>query len=506
MQPLKHNPVFPRNRSQQATSVQPPFISGTELGTGAPHIVPESFFSIGGTYEGAPGSGKTYSLISDLQQRILASLHMPRSFLYVDLKADIGSSEVFHGLRVAAEHVGIPFKWCVIGDTHFGRPSSAFNPMAMEFWRQSDLDTQANFLCSSFGLEYGVDYGPHFFSSLISYLAEYTRKRFPNACTFRQLHRAVSELISLSPKKRPRDIHRDYIEKAIVFHSVLTRLSRYDVLNIAPDSGHPLDVADLRIDCADLFRTPQVVYIFVNKAIGGTAAAEAGRLPIFALQYSSQLCQRLIPVTLAVDEVQVIASHTLKDGLNQLRGMDVGLIYAFQSRENLVTSAVDLRPNVKNLAVDRTFTCTDEDEQLRFSKASGHTSALRATMSGQPTMGGMFAVKNFSLREELEPFHSLNTVKAVSANPELSFVTIKRDAPDCRYNGMPVIVRRIPRDDLRQYASMPWPQDVAGTFVPATVVPEVDPDEIDLAGPVQPIHIRRAGNQIGWKGVGDVGN
>ena len=160
-----------------------------------------------------------------------------------------------------------------------------------------------------------------------------------------------------------------------------------------------------------------------------------------------------------------------------------------QSRENLITSAVDLRPNVKNLAVDWTFTYNDEDEQMRFSKASGYTSALRATMNGQPTMGGMFAVKSFSLREELEPFHSINTVKAVSANPELSFITIKRDAPDCRYNGLPVIIRRIPRDDLKTYATMPWPERVAGTFVPATVVPQRDPEQIDFAGPVQPIHV-----------------
>ena len=104
-------------------------------------------------------------------------------------------------------------------------------------------------------------------------------------------------------------------------------------------------------------------------------------------------------------------------------------------------------------------------------------------------MGGVFAVNSFTLREELEPFVVLNKVKAVSANPELSFVTITRDAADARFNGLPLVVRRIPRHDLAQYAREPWPRDVFGTFVPGRRLPELDPEYPDLAGPVPPLQI-----------------
>ena len=462
-------------------------LGGTHI-SGAPFLVPESFFSIGGVVEGAPGTGKTVACTTVLQQRIRLARDYPRSFVYVDLKADVNSNEVYHALRIAAEQAGIPFRAIVIGDTAFQRPTSACNLMAMEFWRRADLETQANFLCSSLGLEYGMDYGPHFFSSMISYLADYTLKRFPHACTYRQLYRAVSQLISAPARQRPRDLHRDYIDKALVFHSALSHLSRYDCLNVAPDSGHPLDVVDNRIDFADLFRTPQVVYFFINKAVGGSAAAEAGRQIPFGLQYTSQLCPREIPVTLVIDEVPTIASHPLRDGLNQLRGMDVGLVYILQSIDDLQTNAVDLRPNVKNLSMYWKFSINDEEEQMKFSKNSGYTAALLGSMTGQPTMAGLFAVESFTLREELLPFCELNTVKAVSANPELSFVTITRDVPDCRFNGLSFIVRRIPRHDLGKIARAPWVEQL-GTFVPAKREEVPNPELPDLAGPVPPLAV-----------------
>ena len=170
--------------------------------------------------------------------------------------------------------------------------------------------------------------------------------------------------------------------------------------------------------------------------------------------------------------------------------MDVGLIYVLQSVEDLLTSAADLRPNVKNLPLHQQFSIDDPAEQMRYSQNSGHTSELRGSMSGQPTIGGLFAVESFTLREEVVPFYDLNTVKAVSADPELSFVTIKRDS-DSRYNGLPLIVRRTPRHDLAKYARAPWP-NVAGTFVPARRAPELDPEQLDLAGPVPPLSINGA--------------
>src|SRR5262249_43829575 len=141
-----------------------------------------------------------------------------------------------------------------------------------------------------------------------------------------------------------------------------------------------------------------------------------------------------------LDEFQQVIARNIAWILQASRSISMSLLLANQALSDLSTPGLDLRHTVLSCTrVHWGFNLSDPEEQELLARTSGHRVELFETRGVSVGAGG--ATPSTSYSEQLVPFLSLNEVKALSADPDLSFVTLTQDEGFARYRGFPQIVR-----------------------------------------------------------------
>ena len=98
-----------------------------------------------------------------------------------------------------------------------------------------------------------------------------------------------------------------------------------------------------RIDFADVFRTPQVVYINLPSTLGTASSAEIARIALYSLIGSARLTpdNERKQVFVFIDEFQRIIANKLEMIMQTARSMKVGMILANQSMLDLKKADTD---------------------------------------------------------------------------------------------------------------------------------------------------------------------
>jgi hypothetical protein len=450
------------------------------LADSSPMLVPRPVYHDHAHFLGDSGSGKTsLGLMPFCEQMIQFG---DCSFVVIDLKAD--SKELLATMKRAAEAVKratgkvLPVK-------HFTNQSDlstyAFNPLSQPYWEKLDHATQADILCGAFGLNYGTDYGRGYFTSANAKVLQATVVAAEGAKTFRELADALETLLS---QKRQKKLNKDIESAGLHAHMVLERLAAIDALNIDPRTA-PDDVVAEQIDLTGLFQKPELLYFHLSSTLAPGMAPEIARNVIYSLLCSATLTQnRKCQVYLVIDEFQRIVAGNLEYILQLARSMNVGVILANQSMEDLRTRTTDLTPTLEaNCRYRQWFAVSSSDDRARVVANSGET--LEYFVTRTVSEHG----ESYTFVPKLMPRLSQNDVLLISDHPKQSIVILTRGEGYAQYGGMAVAVEsefHISHAEYQARRRMPWPDPGHGAFIPR-ILRAATPELTAPPGPRVPI-------------------
>lgn len=427
---------------------------------GSPMLIPRSVFHNHAHFLGDSGSGKTSLGLAPFCEQMIQFGDC--SFVVLDLKGD--SLELFAAMKKAAEAVRretgkeLPVK-------HFtnqpGRSTYAFNPMCQPDWQNLDPYVKADILCGAFGLNYGTGYGAGFYSSANAEVLYLLICIVPEARTFRELVDAMHTLLA---RKGSKALIDDLRTAGLHVQMVLNRLATIEALNIDPRTS-PAEVAERQIDLTRLFQTPELHYFSLSSTLAPGVAPEIARNVIYSLLCSSALtANRKCQVFLVIDEFQRIVANNLESVLQLARSMNVGVILANQSMEDLRTSTANLIPALEaNCRYRQWFAVSSSDDRARVVANCGEVVEE-------------FEVRNvnddgvtYAYAQRVVPRLTQNDVLLISDHPMQSIVTITHGDGYAQYGGMAVGVEsefHISAAEYMERKQMPWPAPKAGAFIP----------------------------------------
>ena len=224
------------------------------------------------------------------------------------------------------------------------------------------------------------------------------------------------------------------------------------------------------IDPSRLFEHPEAHYFHLSSMLGPGSSPEIGRLAVFMLLTSATLSRRKLPVYLIIDEFQRIATRNLDYMLQLARSMNVGVILANQSMEDL--RQADLISVLEaNCRYRQWFAVSGWDDQRRLSGASGETvdSLHSVSVQRMAHSKGVVSSVSDSSQQFVAPRLTQNDIKLVTDDDRRSIVHVTRGAGYCQYGGMPIVVEsdfHITAEHYRQRRDAAWPADEPGSFVP----------------------------------------
>lgn len=177
--------------------------------------------------------------------------------------------------------------------------------------------------------------------------------------------------------------------------------------------------------------------------------------------------ERKHPVFLVVDEFQRIVAGNLEYILQLARSMNVGVILANQSMEDLRTRTTDLIPTLEaNCRYRQWFAVSSSDDRARVVANSGET--LEDFVTRSVSENG----ESYTYIPKLMPRLSQNDVLLITDHRKQSIVTLTRGKGYAQYGGMAVAVESEFHISLAEYQArrrMPWPDAGYGSFIPRTL-------------------------------------
>ena len=402
---------------------------GRVLGDGSPVIVPKETFREHGHFLGDTGTGKTSLGFLPLIEQLMSGGDC--SVVVVDLKGD--SRELLTTLQCAAEqgerntNRSIPVR-------HFtnqvGRSTFAFNPLTQPHWSKFELYTRTDILCAAMGLNYGSDYGQGFYSSTNAGVLYHTMRTYPNLNTFRELADRVG-YVAVNAKKR--ELHPEVRRAGVHVHEVLKRLGAFEAMNVT-DGHYANDVTREAIDMADVFTNPQGLYSHLPSTLAPGSSPEIARLVVYFLLSAAARTNRKHQVYLVIDEFQRMVASNIEYILQLARSMDVSVILANQSMDDLRTSSSNLIPTIDaNCRYRQWFGASAMEDRQRIVDSSGETiRTLRSVSHGGNSNGGTWSITD---QEQLTPRLTSNHILLMSDHPKQSIVRISRGAGYAQYGG-----------------------------------------------------------------------
>ncbi len=447
---------------------------GHIVADGSPLLVPREVFDEHAHFLGDSGSGKTSMGLVPCMEQLLAGGNC--SMVVIDLKAD--SMELLAALHTAAAEAqrrtgrDIPIQ-------HFSnqprRNTFSFNILTQPYWNDFDIYMRTDILCGALGLQYGTDYGEGYYSSANAAVLYHTIKAYPEATTFRELADRIGYVVSTAKKH---ELHPEVRKAGVHVQEVLKRLGSFEALNVAPDDArdlasggpHSPEIAQEGIDLSRPFREPSIFYFHLSASLSPGSSPEIARLATYFLLCAAAQTQRKHRVYLVIDEFQRMVSRNVEYVLQLARSMDVSVILANQSMQDLKTSTADLIPAIEaNCRYRQWFSVSASADRERLANASGQTIDYLTTRSSNTNANGGTS-SSVSRQEVLLSRLSPNDILLASDHPHRSIVRISRGAGYAQYGGMPLVVEHdfhITRETYEHRKAFLWPEDLPGTFVPA---------------------------------------
>ena len=177
--------------------------------------------------------------------------------------------------------------------------------------------------------------------------------------------------------------------------------------------------------------------------------------------YNTEEVERIIR------EHQRIVAGNLEYILQLARSMNVGVILANQSMEDLRTRTTDLIPTLEaNCRYRQWFAVSSSDDRARVVANSGET--LEDFVTRSVSENG----ESYTYIPKLMPRLSQNAVLLITDHRKQSIVTLTRGKGYAQYGGMAVAVESEFHISLAEYQArrrMPWPDAGYGSFIPRTL-------------------------------------
>lgn len=428
---------------------------------GSPVLTPRAVAANHIHFLGDSGAGKTSLGLAPTIEQLIG--FGDSSFVVVDLKGD--SLELLATMKAAAAHVAevtgqtLPIKHFT---TRVGASTYGFNPMVQPFWADLDPIVKTDILCAAFGLNYGTDYGAGFYTSANAEVLYQAVSTNPEARSFAELAETLEELRSA---KGPNKLDRDVRSAGLHVQMVLKRLALVEALNVTPQSA-PAEVVDSSINLMSLFERPQLVFFQLPCTLSPGVAPEIARNAIYSLLCGATLtATRRCQVYLVIDEFQRIVANNLEYLLQLARSMNVGVILANQSMEDLRTSSTDLVPALEaNCRMRQWFSVSSSEDRRRIIANAGEV--LEEFEAHTYSERGV----SLNISTKLNPRLSLNDVLLASDHSKQSILTITRGAGYAQYGGFSLLVEtdyHVSADEYDRRRAIAWPAPGAGAFVPA---------------------------------------
>jgi hypothetical protein len=229
------------------------------------------------------------------------------------------------------------------------------------------------------------------------------------------------------------------------------------------------------IDFAAPFRDPCVYYFQLSATLAPGTAPEIGRLAIASLVAAAAESVERRQVFLVIDEFQRVVAHNLEALLQLARSLNIGVVLANQTMQDLKTPDLDLIPSLEsNCRVRQWFAVSSSADRQRLSAGSGLTVEYKGTFDYgllRPEWSWLWKViwPSASVSEEVKPRLSENDLLLATDHPFRSVLTITRGAGYAQYGGLPVVIEshfHIPEVEYRRRRMLPWPGVGNGAFVP----------------------------------------
>ena len=162
--------------------------------------------------------------------------------------------------------------------------------------------------------------------------------------------------------------------------------------------------------------------------------------------------------------LQSDVSDNLESILQLARSMNVGVILANQSMQDLQTRTTDLIPAVEsNCRFRQWYAVSCSDDRTRVVSNSGET--LENFESSTVSDTG----SSLTVSPKLSPRLSQNDVILASDHAKHSIICLKNGAGYAQYGGLPFLVEsdyHITADEYESRQRMSWPEAENGAFVP----------------------------------------
>lgn len=437
---------------------------GRVAADGSPIIVPRNVFDEHGYFAGDTGGGKTALGLSPFVEQTIA--FGDASVIIIDLKAD--TLELMATMLRAAKRlresrgIDLPLKYL---STRDDLSSHAFNPQTQEFFQKLSSYKRTDLLTGATSLDYGPDFGAAFYSSANSGVVNHTYKTYPHVKTFVDLAERCGHVLLTANRH---DLHPEMRRNGAHVHEILKRLASFPPLNVSDAGGYPNEVIEEAIDLADCFRRPQLMYFHLSSVMGPGSAPALARFVTFFLLASAACTERTVPVYLVIDEFQRMVARNFAYMLQLARSMDVRVILANQSMEDLKTPSIDLIPTVEaNCRFRQWFSVSASADRERLVNSSGST-VEQLTTHGE-SAGNNGRQFSMSVSEVILPRLSANDIALASDHPKQSIVRITRGEGYAQYSGLPFVAEsdfHITEAEYQERKWMKWPHREYGTFIP----------------------------------------
>ena len=452
----------------------------------APLLVPKEVFREHAHFLGDTGTGKTSLGLLPLVEQIMGRGDC--SVVVVDLKGD--SRELLSTLQCAAESAGqrtsqqIPVR-------HFtnqvGQSTFAFNPLTQSHWSDFELYTKTDILCAAMGLHYGTEYGQGFYSSANAGVLYHTLRTFPAIDRFEDLAHRVG---MIARDASPRELHPEIRRAGVHVHEVLKRLGSFESLNVTNTVRYGEDVLRDAIDMGDLFQRPQGLYFHLPATLAPGSSPEIARLAVYFLMSAAARVERKHQVYLVIDEFQRMVAGNIEYILQLARSMDISVILANQTMQDLKTSTTDLIPTIDaNCRYRQWFGVSAFEDRQRLVESSGETiRTFHQVSHGANAQGRTWSVTE---QEQLTPRLTSNHILLASDHPRRSIVRISRGAGYAQFGGMPFIVEsdyHISQAEYERRRSLPWPDKSLGMFIPTGQAERSAAAPVDISAELRVSH------------------
>ena len=475
--------------------VRDSYFMGHVAADGTPLLIHKTTFDQHCHFVGTSGGGKTSKGLCPWMEQTIR--HGQSSLIVLDLKAD--SLELLATLAASAEELQrrtgqqLPLK---VFSSMANLPTYAFNPMAQRCWNKLELNQKTDVICAALGLNYGTDYGAGYYSSANSAIVYEALRLFPTIRNFTELAERCRHLIQPTTKS---ELHPEIKKDGVHVCEELKKLAAFEQLQVAASEAETNPVADQAIDLASMFLEPQLLYVHLSSTLGASSAPTIARLFTYFLLVSAAGIERRCKVYLVIDEFQRMASQSL-DYLFQLaRSLDIGIILANQSMEDLKSLKSNLIPTIEaNCQYRQWFDVGSTEDLERILKMTGETVEQFSSLS--VTQNGDGATRTDSLGEQILPRLSINEIMTAGSDERLSIVRIGRDGGYAQYGRFPFIVRsdfHISKEEYQRRRGFSWPELTEGMMIPKssaapqetrpsgpTIVREVDGATQDGSGPL----------------------